>query len=321
MYEAAVIGGGPAGLAATMYCIRKGLDVQLITTTLGGKTSHSLSLPDMSEYHIIKAREQVKVFQGQIEYLNHTWKKTRVTKIQETENGFHLTLDSAKNSPPATGPSTSGPSTSDAERIIIATGTHPTPLNIPGESEFFGKALGTSAISYSHLLRDQHVVVIGDSDRSIEAAMECAEQCSTVSLVLEPHATYSHRHLELLGKRVNVNIYNGYRPLRFEGDTFARNVTICRGASDRTDSTPEKDITADAFFVEREPRPNSALVADLVERTPAGAIRINERNETSNKRIFAAGDVTTVGTEQILVALGEGARAGLSAYRQYTMQV
>jgi NADH-dependent peroxiredoxin subunit F len=311
MYEVAVIGGGPAGLAATMYCVRKGLDVQMITITMGGKSSLGLTLPDMSEYHIIKAREQVQTFQGRIEYLNHTWRKGKVTAVGETEAGFSITVAATEG----------GLQTLEAERIIVATGTRPTPLNIPGEREFFGKSLGTSAISYSHLLRDRHVVVIGDSDRCIESAMECAEQCAAVSLVVEPHAEYSHRHLELAARRENVTVYNGYRPLRFEGDTFARTMTMCRGDGGRDGCGPEKELQAKTFFVEREPRPNSALLGDLVERTPNGAIRINERNETSHKRIFAAGDVTTVGIEQILVALGEGARAGLSAYRQHTMQV
>ncbi len=310
MYEVVVIGGGPAGLAATMYCIRKGMDIQLITTTLGGKSTLSFNLPDMSEYHIVKAREQVQTFQGRIEYLDHTWRKAKVTAVKEIEGGFAVTV-SEPGAPPTR---------LDTEYLVVATGTTPTPMGIPGEREFFGKGLGSSAISYSHLLRDRHAVVIGDSDRAIEAAMECAEQCSAVSLVLEPHAEYSHHHLEMVARREVVAVYNGYRPVRVEGDTFARSITICRGDAHKEECAPQKTIGADAFFVERDPRPNSVLVADVVDCTPRGAIRINERNETSHPRIFAAGDVTTVGIEQILVALGEGARAGLSAYHRHIEQ-
>lgn len=310
MYEVAIIGGGPAGLAATMYCVRKGMDVQLITATLGGKSTLGLTLPDMSEYHIIKAREQVRTFQGKIEYLAHTWRTGKVTAITETEAGFTLTVSARGET-----------SELETERLVVATGTTPSPLAVPGEAEFFGQGLGSSAISYSHLLRDRTAVVIGDSDRAIEAAMECAEQCEEVSLILEPHAAYSHRHLEFAGARENIEIYNGYRAVRIEGDEFARSMTICRGDGSAGGCGPEKTIIGDAFFVERTPRPNSSLVGGLVERTPTGEIRINEKNETSHKRVFAAGDVTTVGIEQILVALGEGARAGLSAYRQHTMQV
>jgi len=356
MYEVAIVGGGPAGLAAAMYCIRKGMDVQLITATLGGKSVLGLTLPDMSEYHIIKAREQVRAFQGRIEYLSHTWRKGKVLAIRE--KGEHFVLDvslvaggggdgtngggaatgsaaatSAGNGGPeaAVGPGPAGGSSSaggpgngttqiEAERLIIATGTTPRRFTVPGVAEFFGKALGSSAISYSHLLRERHAVVIGDTDRAIESAIELSMHCSTVSLVMEPHARYSHRHLELAGRRENVEILNGYRLLRVEGDTFARGVVLCRGDSDHGECSPQKTLAADVFFLEREPTANSALVADLVSCSPAGEIYINERNETSHPRIFAAGDVTTVGIEQILVALGEGARAGLSAYRQYTMQ-
>jgi alkyl hydroperoxide reductase subunit F len=326
----------------------------------------------MSEYHVLKAREQVQTFRASIEYLTHTWRHGRVTAITEEADGFTLTVSggseratdqNANRSPdrapssnrapdrapsPTTGETTSaahpkatepagspqpGPATATmtrpdpapiaaseqirAERLIIATGTTPRPLAVPGEREFFGRALGTSSISYSHLLRDRSVVVIGDSDRAIESAVECALQAERVTLVLEPHAEYSHSHLQLVQRQDAIQVLNGYRVLRFDGDTWARRVIVCRG----TDGcATEHTIDADAFFVEREAIRNSDLVAPLLARGNRGEIRIDAENCTSNKRIFAAGDVTTVGIEQILVALGEGARAALSAYRQFTLQ-
>ncbi len=333
MYEALIIGGGPAGLAATMYCIRKGMDVVMVTAHLGGKSTLGLNLPDVSEYHVLKAREQVQVYRARIEYLNHVWRRGHVHTISEESDGFRVTLSETQVEPRATGgaPADAAGATAvdgvaerttlAAEQLIIATGTIPRPLGVPGEREFFGKGLGSSAISYSHLLRERHAVVIGDSDRAVEAALECSLQADTVTLVLEPHAEYSHTHLHLVEQHDNIEIYNGYRVVRFEGDTFARTVDICRGDAECPEGRPHKRITADAFFVEREPRPNSALVKDLLERTPSGAIAIDATNATSNPRIFAAGDVTTVGVEQILVALGEGARAGLSAYRRRVMHL
>ncbi|MFP4152347.1 MAG: NAD(P)/FAD-dependent oxidoreductase [Alkalispirochaeta sp.] len=342
MYEVAIVGGGPAGLAAAMYCIRKGMDVQLITATLGGKSVLGLTLPDMSEYHVIKAREQVRAFQSRIEYLSHTWRKGNVTAIREEGERFVLDVSTAvtrrtdgiNDGGAATGSATAtsadngspdsaggGTVQLESERLIIATGTTPRRFDVPGVAEFFGNALGSSAISYSHLLRERHAVVIGDSDRAIESAIELSMQCSTVSLVMEPHARYSHRHLEIASGRENVEIFNGYRLLRVEGDTFARGVVLCRGDSDHGECSPQKTLAADVFFLEREPDPNSDLVGHLVSRNSRGAIYVNERNETNHPRVFAAGDVTTVGIEQILVALGEGARAGLSAYRQHAIQI
>lgn len=349
MYEALIIGGGPAGLSATMYCVRKGMDVLMVTSHMGGKSTLGLNLPDISEYHVLKAREQVQVFRGRIEYLNHIWRRAHVDSITEEAEGFQVTLSGSQIEPRATGGAPSdadgatsadgaaggaasgggatppgasaGATTVTAEHLIIATGTIPRPLGVPGEKEFFGMGLGSSAISYSHLLRERPAVIIGDSDRAIEAALECSLQADKVTLVLEPHAEYSHSHLHLVEQHDNIEIYNGYRVVRFQGDTFARTVDICRGDDDCSDRRPHKQITADAFFVEREPRPNSGIVKGLVDLTSSGAITIDATNATSNPRIFAAGDVTTVGVEQILVALGEGARAGLSAYRRRVLHV
>ncbi|TVR67543.1 MAG: NAD(P)/FAD-dependent oxidoreductase [Spirochaetaceae bacterium] len=308
MYEVAIIGSGPAGLAATMYCIRKGMDTQLIRGHLGGKSSLTVTFPGGTEHRVFKAREQVQVFRSRIDYLTHTWRDDRASEIQEHRDGFEIHL-------------TKGGAIA-AERVIVATGVHSTPLGVPGESEFMGRALGSSAISYTHALRDRTAVIIGDSDRAIEAALESSLQTSRVYLLLEEKSKYSHRHLEMARANEGITVYGGCRILRFEGDEFARSVTFQGSANDAKSGEPgEHTLEAEAFFVERDPRPRSEIVANLVELTPAGAIRINQCNETSNKRIFAAGDVTDVGVEQILVALGEGARAGLSAYRHLTMQV
>jgi alkyl hydroperoxide reductase subunit F len=276
-----------------------------VTANLGGKSELTVELPDAGPHHVLRAREQVAVFRGQIEYLSHVLRRARVVSVEERRAGFTLEVRMH------------GSSDSEelaAEQLIVATGTTPRPLNAPGESEFFGKALGSSAISYSHLVRDRHAVVIGDSDRAIESAVECSMQADRVSLVMEPGAEYAPAHLEAAGRNHAVEIYRGYRVIRFLGDEFARRVELA-GESDDAES-PRTVVEADVFFEEREPIPNSSLVQHLVRRTPRGAINIDETNATSNPRIFAAGDVTTVGVEQIVVALGEGARAALGAYRR-----
>ena len=307
MYDVVIIGSGPAGLAATMYCIRKGMDVQLIPGHFGGKSTMGLTVPDMSEFHLIKAREQVQVFRGHVEYLTHTWRKGYVATIEDRGSHFDLTMTDKEQL--------------QAERLIIATGVKVPPLEVPGVKEFLGKSLGTSAISYTHLLRERKVVILGNGDRAVEAAVEAAQQAEQVDLVLEPGSTHGKEHLALLRRQENAQVHLESTVVRFDGQAFAESITILEGvAAGGSAAAAGTVITADAFFLEHEPQPNSALVADLVERTPDGAIVINERNETSHRRIFAAGDVTTVGIEQILVALGEGARAALSAYRHLTLE-
>jgi len=305
VYDVAVIGAGPAGLAATIYCIRKGIDVLLIAPTLGGKTTATINFPEMTEYHVLKAKEQVQVFRARIEYLAHTYRLAQVTEVADKGEDFRLTLHShSKNHTEQI----------SAKRLIIATGVRGEYLDIPGERKFAGRGVGASAVSYTHALKDRPIFLLGNSDRVIEAAVEASFHAAQVYLVLEPHADYTHQHLELAAAIDNIQVFNGYRALGFDGDDFATQIEIQRA------DAPAKTIQADAFFLEREPEPNSALVRHLVECNERGYIRINERNCTSHRRIYGAGDVTTVGMEQILIALGEGARAGLSAYRHITMQ-
>lgn len=299
MYELAIIGGGPAGLAAAVYGIRKGLDVQLIAPAIGGKAAFTVNFPDMSDFHILKAKELVQVYRGRVEYLSHTYRLARVVALRPAEDYFSLDLECDECDRHL-----------EAERLIFATGVRGGTLGVPGESRYLGNALGTSSISYSHALRERRVVLVGNSDRVIEAAVEAAVQADEVCLVLEPHAEYGHRMLDYLIDLSHVTVFNGYNVVRIEGDdSWAKAMVIQRPTAG------EKRIEADAFFVEREPTPNCELLGDLVEKTDSGYVKVDVTGRTSHPRIYAAGDVTHVGIEQVLVALGSGARAALSAYR------
>jgi len=303
MFDCAIIGSGPAGLAATVFAIRKGIDVRLVTGKLGGKTSLSVNFPDMDDYVVLKAKEQVQVYRAQVEYLSHILREGYLERIEDRGNSFLLTLRNGDQL--------------ESRYLIATTGTRASALDIPGESQFFGKALGSSAISYSHMLRDRNVCIVGNSDRAIDAAVECSSQAARVCLVLEPHASYSHTALALANEREEITTLNGYSLVSIDGDEWARSLTIRRGDA-TTGSNREKTLEAEAFFIEREPRPNSDLLAELVRRDDRGAIIVDTQGRSSHPRIFAAGDVASTGMEQILIALGDGTRAALSVYRELT---
>lgn len=303
MFDCAIIGSGPAGLAATVFAIRKGIDCRLISGKLGGKTSLSVNFPEMDDYVILKAKEQVQVYRAQVESLSHIRYDGYVDRIEDRGESFTLTLPDDEHI--------------DARYLIVATGTRAPALDIPGESRFFGRALGSSAISYSHILRDRSVCIVGNSDRAIEAAAECSAQAIRVCLVMEPHATYSHSALALANEREEINILNGYSVTGIDGDEWARSMTIRRGEVGE-DRNREKELFSDAFFIEREPQPNVDLVSELLQLDKRGAITVDAKGRSSHPRIFAAGDVTSTGLEQILTALGDGTRAALSVYRELT---
>jgi alkyl hydroperoxide reductase subunit AhpF len=152
------------------------------------------------------------------------------------------------------------------------------------------------------------VVVIGDSGLALRAVAELAQIAHRVTLVAPTHGALD----SLLGRRLqslsNVVVLEGQWADSVKGDEFARTLVVTQPNGLTT------DIHADAFFVELGLVPNTELVKGLVALDEQGRIKIDSRNRTSAAGVFAAGDVTDVYAEQVLIAIGEGAKATLSAY-------
>jgi thioredoxin reductase len=120
-----------------------------------------------------------------------------------------------------------------------------------------------------------------------------------------------------MGKKVlsaeNVVVLEGFKVEKVLGDEYARRLVVQKNGD-------EKELEADAFFVELNLDPQTDLVKDLVELDELGHIKVDARNRTSTEGIFAAGDVTDVISEQVLISVGEGAKAALAAY-EYLLQL
>jgi NADH-dependent peroxiredoxin subunit F len=293
MYDLIVLGGGPAGMTAMMYAIRKRLNVLMVSQDLGGKSNYHLTLPWMDHYHLIRGLVIVDKFRNELEYLDFARQMSKIEKISARDDGgFDVTTEGGIVSGMA---------------VIVATGARMERLNVPGEKEFLMRGLGYSAISYAPLFIDRTTVVVGDGDLALRSAAELALIAKQVNLVC------SAANLEKpLGRKLaqakNVKMLTGCRVLAIKGDEYARSLLL----EDATGQTIE--LEADATFVEKDLIPNSEMVAGLVDLDDAGRIEIDCSNHCSHPGIFAAGDVTSCHAEQVLVAVGEGAKAALSAY-------
>lgn len=294
MYDLIVIGGGPAGLTATMYAIRKRLNVLLISMDLGGKTNYKLALPWIEDYQVIKGLEVVTKFRTELEYLDFARHMEPVENVSKNGEGFIV--------------STRGGGELETQSVIIATGTQQQRLDVPGEKEFMMRGLCYSALSYAPLFIDKKTVVIGDGDLAQRSAAELALVAKHVHLVCESEQTLDTPLGKKLDAAQNVTILNGYKVTKIQGDNFANQVVV------ENNQKKEIKIPADGTFVEKNLIPNSKLVADLVDLDEQYRIKIDCGNHTNIPGIFAAGDVTNSYAEQVLVAVGEGAKAALSTY-------
>jgi alkyl hydroperoxide reductase subunit F len=196
----------------------------------------------------------------------------------------------------------------DTKSVIVATGAKQQWLKVPGEREYLSKGLCYSAISYAPLFIDKRTVVIGNGKLALRSAAELSTVAEHVH-VIGP----SGEILESpLGKKVasspNVTVMEDYEVTRVLGNGFAERVVV-KGPEGQ-----ESDIPADGTFIEMALRPNSAMVADLVDMDEEGFIMVDCYSRTNVPGIFAAGDVTHIMAEQVLVAVGEGVKAALSAF-------
>ncbi len=294
MYDLIVVGGGPAGLTATMYAIRKRLNVLLVSKDLGGKTNFRLELPGVEEYQVIRGLEIVGKFRSELEYLDFARHMEPVEQVTQHHDVFAV--------------QTKGSGELLAKAVVVAAGTQQQRLNVPGEKEFLMRGLCYSAISYAPLFLDKTAVVIGDGDLALRSAAELGtvtEHVYLVGLAEEELQSTLGKKLEAAG---NVTVLADYRVIQILGGDYAERVVV-QGPEGQ-----EAEIGADGIFIEMALIPNSGMVAGLVDLDPQGRIKIDARNRTSVPGIFAAGDVTDTYAEQVLVAAGEGAKAALSAY-------
>jgi alkyl hydroperoxide reductase subunit F len=301
MYDLIVIGAGPAGLTATIYALRKHLEVLLIAKDLGGQTNYRLQLPEIKHHLVINGEDVVNRFSSEIEYLNYVRIIDEVENVEEIEGGYQVITKNINLGQYSV-------RKYKTRTLIIATGVNPKLMNIPGEQEYMMRGLCFSAITYASLFIEQSTIVVGDGELALLAVMELALIAKQVTLIAPNQRKLDNPLGKKLGKIPHVIILEGYQPIEVKGDTYARSLVVRK-------NDEQKEIKSDVIFVELGLIPNSNLVANLVNLETDGRIQVDSHNRTSKPGIFAAGDVTNVCAEQVLIAIGEGAKAALGAHK------
>jgi alkyl hydroperoxide reductase subunit F len=277
-----------------IYAIRKRINALMISRDLGGKTMYRLELPWCEEYQVIRGAEIVNKFKSELEYLSFVRRMELVEKVEKQADGFKVITRAGEEML--------------ARAVIIATGTRQQRLEVPGEKEFIMRGLCYSAVSYAPLFIDRKAIVIGNGELALRSVGELAMVARHVHLV----GVVRDQLNTPLGKKLkaadNVSILEDYKVVEVRGNRYADRILV------KSPQGKEEEITADGMFVELGLVPNSGMVAGLVELDGQERIKIDCFARTNIPGIFAAGDVTNTYAEQVLVAVGEGAKAALSAY-------
>ncbi len=293
MFDLIIIGGGPAGLTAAAYAVSKRIETLVISEDLGGKINYRITLKGFEGHEIITGADVVEKYKRQLEYLNFAHQIDRASKLSAVDRHFVVTTQNDKRY--------------EARTVIIATGATPQRIDVPGEKRLIGRGLSYSTVSHAQLFIDKEAALVGSGGRALRSAAELTEVAKHVHLILPERGELESP----LGRKLRANpkttLYEDYELREVRGEQYVEEI-IVRGKGET------KAIPVDGLFVELGLLPNSQLAADLVLTNASGKIVVDSKCATSRPGIFAAGDVTDVFVEQVLISIGEGAKAALSAY-------
>lgn len=298
-FDVVVIGGGPAGLTAGIYCARAGMKTLLIERAiLGGQVSLCSSIENYPGFPSgISGVELAARFEDQAKKfgVETVWGEVQKIKLEGSLKKVEL-MDN----------------TFSAKTMIIAIGTEPKKLGIPGESELRGKGVSYCATCDGAFYKDKDIVVIGGGNSAIQEAIFLTKFASKVTVV---HRRDRLRADQILADRVvsepKIDMVWDSVPLSVNGNSAVESVTV-----KNVNDGKEKKVRCDGVFVYIGESPSTGIFKGLLKLSEEGFIIVDDRMRASAEGVFAAGDVCHKNFRQIATAVGDGAIAADSS-RKY----
>lgn len=304
LYDLIIIGGGPAGLAAGLYAMRATLRTVLIEKgVFGGQVA---TTKDVENYLGI---EEISGFELSEKFYNHAKSyglptiRAEVRALKPGKRHHSITLDDN--------------TTLHAHAIIIAAGSSPRKLNIPGEQEYQGKGVSYCAKCDGLFFKDQTVVVAGGGDTATEEAIYLAKLAKRVHMV---HLEDNLRAGKILRNRLmnecNVEIHPNATISEIKG----KNGGVSSAVIKEMLTGKSWELPTDGVFVFIGLAPNNTLVPFGIRKTPGGHIITDEKGGTTIPGIFVAGDLRHKYAKQISVAVADGCVSALAAAQYIEMK-
>ena len=299
-FDVLVIGGGPAGAASAIYAARKGIRTGVAAERFGGQVLDTMAIENFIS---VKATEGPKLATALEEHVRDydvdIMNLQRAAQLIPGENGALHEVKFA-----------SGASLK-SKTLVLATGARWREVNVPGEQEYRGRGVAYCPHCDGPLFKGKRVAVIGGGNSGVEAAIDLAGIVEHVTLLEFDSQLRADQVLQKkLRSLPNVDVLVSAQTTEITGD--GSRVDGLR-YKDRN-SGEEHRVELAGVFVQIGLVPNTDWLKGTVELSRFGEIITDARGETSIPGIFAAGDVTTVPYKQIVIALGEGAKAALSAF-------
>lgn len=301
-YDVLIVGGGPAGASAAIYAARKGIRTGIVADRFGGQVMDTMGIENFIS---VKETEGPKLVAALEEHVK-TY-DIDVMNLQRAEALIHPAI----NSDLITVKLESG-ATLKSKAVIIATGAHWKEMNVPGEKEYRGKGVAYCPHCDGPLFKGKDIAVIGGGNSGVEAAIDLAGFVKHVTLLqFDPELRADAILQNKLHSLSNVTVIVNAQTTEITGENQKVNGLIYK---DRVTEALHT-VALEGVFVQIGLLPNTDwLKSSGMDLSKFGEIVVNDHGQTSLSGVFAAGDVTTVPYKQIIIAMGEGAKAALGAF-------
>ena len=297
-FDVLVLGGGPSGASAAIYSARKGLKVAMVAERIGGQVKETVGIENLISVPYTTGQQLADNLRTHLtHYPIELFENRRIesTSLQGKEKQVVV----------------KGGETFSAPAVIIATGAGWRRLNVPGEAEYIGRGVAFCPHCDGPFYAGKEVAVVGGGNSGIEAAIDLAGICKKVTVIEFMDSLKADQVLQEKAKSLpNVEIFTSTQTMEVVGN--GEKVTSLRLKNRQTDE--EHDLALDGVFVQIGLSANSQPFKEELEMTRIGEIVIDAHCRTNVPGVYAAGDVSSVPYKQIIIAMGEGAKAALSAF-------
>lgn len=299
-YDVLIIGAGPAGLTAAVYCSRKMLRTAVVSENIGGQALESWAIENYMGYRMVSGAELMQKFEEQVRSLqNIHMDLDRVVSLGRAGDGFVARTATGR--------------TYTVRAVILAQGKRPRKLGVEGEERYLGRGLSVCSTCDGPLFRGKVVAVVGGGNSALQTAIEMSRIAREVHLVVRSTIKADPVYVAQYRERENIVTHLNHTVVALHGNGMLTGITI-RDAK----SGEETKLPLDGVFAEIGWVPNTEFLGGLVPLNDQGEVIVDINCATAIPGVFAAGDVTNIRTKQIITAAGEGAKAALEAYAYLT---
>ncbi|MBB1473888.1 alkyl hydroperoxide reductase subunit F [Luteimonas sp. MC1782] len=299
LFDVLVVGGGPAGAAAAVYAARKGINTGVVAERFGGQVLDTMAIENFisvqeTEGPRLAAQLEAHVNQYDVDIMN----LQRAEALSQDADG--ITTVSL-----ASGASVRG------RTVVLSTGARWRQMGVPGEDQYRNKGVAYCPHCDGPLFKGKRVAVVGGGNSGVEAAIDLAGLVAHVTLIEYDDKLRADEVLQRkLRSLANVRIITSAQTTEVLGDGSRVNGLVYR---DRAGGDSHR-VELEGVFVQIGLLPNTEWLKGTLALSPRGEIEVDAAGRTSLPGVFAAGDATTVPYKQIVIAMGEGAKAALGAF-------